>query len=651
MDILFILTNLALFLAAVIICFYIPGKVLAYYLRLSFTSLETYCFPTALGIVLFLFICYILDSFHLFLLIYPILLIFLCTFFLKKIPLFFPLQKQDKLAFIIIFILAILFSYPMFFSGYYPNGVHLISSNYFDATLHLSLINELQVHFLPHNPGFAGTQFQDYHFFSDYLLSKMIQIFHIEKVIAYFQLFPFFIALLWGTGVYMLINRWMGNKIAALCSVFLTQFGGSFVFLVYVFGYSGPDLNSGFGMLQPSASLVNPPYATSTILIIFGLISLLSYLQTKKNTWIFPIILFFGLAAEFKVYAGIILFSGFLFLLGIKILKKQFHFILIFCGICLVFAMTYLRVIGKGGFLIFFPYWAPITVARDNLKFMNYDNQMMTYAGFHMWHRIVLLQIKIFIMFLFGNIGSRIFGLLSLYFYPNKKKFFLSEFTLTVLSMLAVSFFIPLFFIQSIKVFEITQMFNYFLFFVALFSGIGFGAFLKSRVPLIIKIAACIIILLLTIPSDYEVFYNYLPTVTPSISQQSLEAMRYLEKQGNYESTVLVLPDMQTKGLDSLQWIYATNLFVPAFSNKQGYINNQTLMLPDDIEERNKFVRTILSFEKKSEKNSDSGQSISKKLHEKNIKFIYTQYKLPVSAQIGLKEIYANKEAYIYKVL
>ncbi|HSW87667.1 MAG TPA: hypothetical protein VLG12_00720 [Candidatus Saccharimonadales bacterium] len=571
-------------------------------------------------------------------------------FYTKKISLVTTIGKIDKMPLVVIIILAILFSYSMLFNGYYPDGIHLMLANYSDAPLHLSFINELQVHFPPQNPGFAGTQLHDYHFFSDYVLAKIIQLFHIDKIFAYFQLFPILISLLWGTGTYLFIKRWIDNRAAALWAVILTQFGGSFVFLTYLFGYSGLNLNSGFGMLQPGSSVLNPPYATSIVLVIFGLFSLLRYLQTNKKGWIFPIILFFGLAAEFKVYAGIILFGGFVLLMILKAMKQQFHFLWIFLGMIIIFALTYLRVIGKGGFLIFFPYWAPISVARANLRFLSYDNQMATYEGFHMWHRIIWLQLKIFIIFLFGNIGSRIIGIILLYFYPLKKKFFFSEFTITVLCMLGISFFLPLFFIQSIKPFEITQMFNYFLFFVSLFAAIGLGAFFTRPFSLFIKIAVSLFVILLVLPTNYDVYYNYLPTSYPSISTKAYKAMKYLEQQESYSSTVLVMPEQQIFP-PNYAWIHSTNLFVPAFANKRAYLNDQNLTFPDDVKKRGVFVESLATIEEPSKSTKVTKKDITENLHKNHIRFIYSPYKFPVVGDIGIKSIYISNEAYIYKVL
>ncbi len=650
MDILPLIYNAIIFITAVFLCFYIPGRIAGSFLSLELDPLEESIFSISFGLILFTFIAYTFDTFHIFPVIYIFLFLGLFLIWKRKLFLQIKMQKEDKIALSIIFILAILFSYPMFLSGYYLNGIHLIGSNYFDASLHLSFINELQVQFPPQNPGFSGTQLHDYHFFSDYVLAKIIQIFHIDKIIAYFQLFPFLIALLWGTGTYLFMKRWINNRTAAVWSVFLTQFGGSFVFFIYFFGYSGLDLNSGFGMLQPGSSLVNPPYAVSIVLIIFGLFSLLMYLQTNKKGWAFPIILFFGLAAEFKVYAGIILFAGFFVLMILKVIKHQFHFVLIFLGMVIIFAMTYLKVVGKSGFLIFFPYWAPISVARANLKFLSYDNQMSTYEGFHMWHRIIWLQLKIFVIYLFGNIGSRIIGIVLLYFYPEKKKFFFTEFTLTVLCMLGISFFLPLFFIQSIKPFEITQMFNYFLFFVSLFSAIGLGAFFTKPFPLVMKCTVFIIVLLLLLPSDYEVYYNYLPTSFSSISAKEYQAMKYLEQQESYSSTVLVLPEKQIFS-PNYAWIHSTNLFVPAFANKRGYLNDQNLTFPNDISERGAFVESLAAIEDPSKGTKVSKKEIIDSLHKNHIRFIYSLYKLPVVEDIQIKQIYVSKEAYIYKVL
>lgn len=653
-----------LFIIAITICFYIPGKVFASYCRFKLISLEAYIFPLVLGFVSFTFICYLLDSVHIFFLIYPILLYCFFLFIKNKLSRFTPIDKKDWYPLLVIIFLSIIFTFPFWFSGVYPDGLHLVNINATDSMFHISMINEMQHHFPPDHPGFAGTRLSGYHIFADYVWAKLIQVFHIDVFSLFFRCEPMFIALLWGIGVYLLMKKWTKSSAAGLWSVFLTQFGGSFVFLMYFFGHKTLALDSGFGMLQAAVSLINPPYATSIIIIIFALFSLLSYLQTNEKKWLLPIILFFGIAAEFKVYAGILLIGGFVIFLAFRFFQgfwgKRFFAptidVCAFLGILLVFYFTYLRLAGKGGFLIYYPYWAPIDVVRSNLSFMNYDNQMYVYAGYGMWWRIAWLQIRIFCMFLFGNLGSRMIGLLLLYFNPKKKQFFLSPFTVTLFGMLLIAFFIPLLCIQSIKPFEITQMFNYFLFFASLFAAVGFTSFFQLAIPKIIKTLLIIVVILITLPSAYSSFQDYLPSAFPTVPTLKYQKMQLIKKQGTYDNTILILPLLNDPNSFSKpdSWLHSIHMLVPALVNKRGFFNDENITYPDDLQKRTDFLAKIARLE--DAKLSLTGDTalqndIITNLHNNHIAYIYSQYKLSVVKEIKITSLYETKDAYVYQVL
>ncbi len=652
-----IIINSILFIAALFICFFIPGKILLKILKPQLTGLEEIFFTTILGLVAFTLTSYVLESIKFFPIMY-LLLIGLTFYFFKKrksIELSFP--KLDKKPFFTVLILAILFGIPMYLSGEKNGEFLLYGANHADAAFHISLIHELQFRFPPNHPGFAGGILQNYHFFADYVVAKITQIFHIDTFATYFILYPFFTALSWGVGVYLLMKKWSGNKNVALWAVFLTYFGGSFAFILRLRGINGLSLDSAFGMLQPAVSLVNPPFAISIVILICGLFSLFEYTKTKKKGWLIPIILFFGLSAEFKVYAGIIMLGGIIIFSGLQLFRRNLYVFPMLLGISILFFITYWRFTGGSGFLIPDILWAPISIFRDNFPLFNYDNQLYKYTQYFDVGRLIWLYVVMLGTFIFGNLGTRTLGWILIIFRKEKKKIVFSIFGLTVFAMLLISFLIPLFFIQSIKVFEISQLFNYFLFFSSLFAAFGLGAFFSLKIPRTIKAILIIIIVISTLPSAYEIFQEY--TLSPNIifNKNQYSALKFLSHQGSYDQTLLTFPPFETHSKnDVIPWSnIKTNIETNAVAAKQGYFADENITSPTDLDSRREFIQTLVEYQFKPSEDADKigmGMQIEGELKTRQIKFIYSTYPLTSFEKLkSIKKIYSSSDAYVYKIL
>lgn len=652
-----IILEIALFIVAIFICFYLPGKFLFTKLKLTLDSPEDIFLPFGLGIILFTLISYIFSWINLEILILPTLLIIALSVIKNKK--FFPVQikKLHRWPFIIVISLSIIFSLSMLTTGIYGDTITYRR----DDLWHLSLIQELKNNFPPDHPGFAGVALKGYHFFYNFLLAKISNIFSIPISSLYFHYFPLLIACLWGLGVFSLMYKW-GKKISiGLWAVFLTQFGGSFAFILRLRGHENLSLDSAFGIQQPMSSLINPPFAISIVIIIAMLLSLYQYLQSKENKWLVPVVLCVGIVSMFKVYAGIILLGGFLIFIFLQLFKRKYMLLTAGFFTGLLFLATYWIFSDPSSMLIFQPLWAPHKVLIDNMPWYRYDEKIYTFTKLSVLKGIVETELYSLYVFFFGNLGTRVVGLLLLVLFFLQKQRMPSFFAVTVLLMMAISILIPLFFIQSGKVFEIIQMAWYFLFFVSLFAAFGFYKVFSFSYSKILKTILLMIILVLTLPSAYDNFRVYFFSLDSSrmnLSSSYFKAMQFLESKGDYEQTIIEIPEKNVSATQDhlIRWYRLSTPAIVSFGNKRSYLSNEYIDFSGiDYKSRVEFVRKIIVFNNLPMDNSlgqiNFQNEIKQGLKDNKIVFIYSPYPLLSFENMNfISKVYENTAATIYRV-
>ena len=650
------LLEIAIFIIAILICFYLPGKFLLTKLKLPLNSPEDLFLPFVLGMMLFTLAVYASSWLKLEFIILPLFLII--SFFTFKSKKWFPksIDKCHRWPLLIIIILSIIFSFGRLTSGVYGDTIKYGR----DELWHLALINELKVNFPPDNPGFAEVSLKGYHFFYNFLLAKISNIFFISPLSLHFHFFPLFMAILWGVGVYALMFVW-GRKVSiALWAVFLTMFGGSFAFILRLRGHENLSLDSAFGIQQPATALINPPFSISIVIVIAALFAFYQYFSTKKKDWLVPIVLCIGIVSMFKVYAGIILIGSFLLLSLFQLFKKNYIFLLSSFFIGILFISTYWILADHQSKLIFYPLWAPHDVLNSNMPWYGYAEKMYTYTKLSVIKGIIETELYGWYVFFFGNLGTRLIGLLFLPLFLFKQYRKLSFFAITLLIMAAISILIPLFFIQSGQVFETIQMAWYFLFFISLFAAFGFYKLFSFSYSKTLKVILFAAILLLTLPSAYEPYRGYFGAIQSrgsSLSDPYFKAMQFLKSEGDYNKTVIEIPEEKVNDTEKaiLGWYGGSSPAIVAFANKRSYLSNEYLHFTGvDIKPRINFIRKIILLNRISIDDfryKNLMNDVKQELKKNNISYIYSPYPLTfVENSRYIHKIYGNQAAIIYKI-
>lgn len=637
--------EILLFSSFIFFFFYIPGAFIFSSLRIQISSLSGLFLFAVIGLLQFTLLSYMFSWIHLFLLIYPYTLFIDFLYFKKNtVRSKINIERNHIHSFIIIASLAILFSLTKLIPGIYNNNYFALG----DDVVHLAYIREMIVHFPPQNPGFAGVNLLGYHFFYDFLIAKTSLATSLSIESLYFHLYPLLVSLLWAYGVYTLTVEWTKKKMAGIFATFLSLFGGSFGFIIWLQGHREISLDSVFGINQPASSLLNPPFSISVVILIAILLLIFLYYQKKNKSILILLALSVGLISMFKVYAGMIAIGGFCIFILIEIFRKNFFVIIPALISLILFLGTFGVFVGKGQSLFFHPLWEPHKVLVDNLPWYGYDEKIYTYTRLGVLRGIIETELYGLELYFLGNLGTRFIGILLAFFLLFKTKKLFSPFAIILLIMIGISILIPLFFIQSGKVFEIIQLAWYYPILCSLPAAIGFTWIIKSVRIKFVQILLFVILLATTIPSAYQ---HFLTSVIPlysykdSLNSPYYKAMDYFKTHDIYDATVLEVPP-KNKNLSNLnEWYLKTSTHITAYGNKRTYLNWETIPFQNlDIEKRLKVVKKVQGI------NEFNQQDVLAVLRKERISYLYSTYPLAIVEGTSIKNVYANGGYFIYKL-
>jgi hypothetical protein len=273
--------------------------------------------------------------------------------------------------------------------------------------------------------------------------------------------------------------------------------------------------------------------------------------------------------------------------------------------------------------------------ARDRL---GWDRLLHTIQS-GVWYKLVYAYSLGIIVFIIGNLGTRII------FLGSFKQFLKERF---LLYFVVLSLILPMLFIQKGNAWNIVQFLYYGLLVLNIFAGIALSK-ICLKLPKIAGFGLVILTIILTIPTTLSTFPHYLPDRPPAkISVKELEALNFLKKQP--AGTVLTLPyDSRLKDKYNPPLpleVYESTSYVSAFSKKPVFLED--IVNPEiigvDYRGRLNTIRDFMRIKDQS----------SKILKDNNITYVYAPslYNFQVDeGRMGLKNIFSNEEVKIYKVL
>lgn len=536
----------------------------------------------------------------------------------------------------------------------YPFGLGFWGPNGHDGIWHLSLINQVLISFPPPHPNFAGSLLINYHYFYDILLALVGKITPIPIINLYFQIFPILIGLSLGVLSFIVGYLWKKSFWVGFWLAFLNYFAGSFGYFITLIRSGEIGGESLFYSMQSISTQINPPYAFSLVIILLGFTFLFIYNKKNLVHWLVISILF-GILINIKIYAGIIIISGLFGYTVIKVIKKDYSSIEIFISAFAISLGIYLLTNkDSGSLLIFEPLWFVHSMieSTDRLYLPNWALSRYILMAYGITKKLILIETLSVIIFIVGNMGTRIIGSWSIIKSLKSKN--LQDFDIFILTSSSISLIVPLFFVQKGTAWNTIQFFYYFLFFMNFYAAVAISSFLESKKSNLIKISFILMFIFLTIPTTFSTIKEYFGYPPPaSLPNNEIKALAFLKQLPR--KTVLTVPyDKYSKNREGLKtpiplYLYETTGYVSAFSNKQTFLEDEMNLGNSGYPFGERKKEVFQSFF-----NAENASVARGFLLTNQIGYIYLVDSQQINysfSDLGIKLIYDQESVRIYQVL
>lgn len=627
------------FVIFVLLFLVFPGFVLSRRLLLS----------VPIGMALFSLLAFLLAWIRLDIALWLIpLLSIVAGFYWRVRPNKILIEKTDLAAWLIIFAGSttwlltqikngLLFNYGYGYWG--PNG--------HDGIWHLQLINALTQKVPPDNFILAGLPLENYHYFYDLVLAQVIKLFGVDPQNLLFRYYPLLLSIMIGLLTYhlaILLARkldYSGHKakLAGLLALFFVYFGGSFGWVVSFIRKGSFGGETTFWAQQSISTLLNPPFASSVMLLFAGLYIYYSFDFNQKKDVLAKgllLVLLWGTLIEFKAYAGVLVLAALGLVSAFKMIKGKWWFLMMSIPVALLSLIVFWPNNASSNSLISFsPFWLVRTMLEfeDRLFWPRLLLTMQSGVWYKEWGAIAVGMV----IFVVGNLGMRIFSLTDITPYRRYG----------LISLISLSgFILPMLFLQAGTNWNIVQFFYYSLMLQALLAGLVLAKWLvklpKFGVPVLL-----VLIFALTIPTSLNTLSQYLPKRPPAkLAVSEIEALKFLStKPSGVVLSPVFDPRLNPKfTAPKPLFAYASTSYVSAFSSQPSFLADSINLeiLNIDSLPRVNATREIL-------KGNNNSEVL---LNNNNIKYIYLPKQMSIKideGKLGVEKIFDNSEVSVYQ--
>ncbi|MEK7616940.1 MAG: hypothetical protein AAB414_02710 [Patescibacteria group bacterium] len=661
--------NFLIFIALSLFVLYLPGFGMIARKKEILKDQETVVLSISLGIVFFVGFAIIFSLLNIRWLMLPIFIFYGLYVFAKyKLEILKPWKVfiKDKLLLILIVLGILTQGFINFPSGLlYKEGLLFWSSQGHDGIWHISLMGEIKKSLPPNNPTFAGEKLYNYHYLVDVLMGEFARIFpYFSSLDLYFRFFPVIFSFLIGASVFAFVTKWKNNIKIGYFGVFFTYFVGSFGYIVTwlrdgnLFG--GETV---FWASQENTLLGNPPHAVAHVFLTTFLLSLLFYLKERKFYWLIILFILGSMLTGFKVSGGFVMLTGIgAAAISDLIFNKKVHIILLAFALVISNVLTFKAMTSSqaSSFLMFLPWWFIRTMIVDKLGWIDHELRRQHYLSKGTWNaylRVIQLEITALLIFLIGNLGMRILGFYILVRNGLKMSFLKNPVSVMLLVSMLTGFFMVILFVQKGIIYNNIQFIQYSLLISGFYGAVAAYQLLiliKRKLPRLILFSLIVFLSVPTVIGNLNEFYGPSKTALAKISNQQLEALKFLRENSMEYEVVLTVPFnkyLKDQFIIQPRPIYAwyPTSYIPALTGRKTYLTSeeQALITGYPTDERLNNMKKF--FEQ-------SNPLFNKRfLKEENIRYIYTSKDELISAldldKNNLDIFFENSEVIIYKVL
>ena len=658
-----IIFGFLVFLLAVIFLIYFPGFLIVSFIKKYLKKEETVSLSFVVGIVLFIIQAVIFGLIKLRFLSYFYFsgLFFILFLKFKYEPLLYLKSIfKDKLLLgllVVGIVVQVLINFP---SGLiYDGEMFFWSSQGHDGLWHVSLIREIARNFPPQNPLYPGNPLVNYHYSVDILMGDFFRLIKISPLDLYFRFFPILFSFLFGLTGFVFANRIWGRTVA-LFSVLFIYFSGGFG---YIHRFLNGNIPIGgetvFWASQNTTILGNPPHALGIILITSFSLVLYLWLKNSQKHFLFILILIGFAVSTVKMSAGAMLVAGMIGLSLVRYLKNKKLDVLFLALLLSITNFSLLKLLAKNAesFLIFNPLWFPRTMMVSRLGDMDWELKRQHYywvGGFKGLARAVQFELYAILLFVIGNTGTRLIGLVVIF-----KKFFkkkLENIDWFLIFSAISGFGVILIFVQNGVTYNFIQFIQIFFHIMSFYAACCLASLLKTKEYKFVKIGVIVLLIILTIPSGLGSLYDFYgkgKIATAKISSQELDALDFVSTNVEDEKIILTKPfDYNAKyryhssPIPIHGW-YSTS-YIHALTGRYVFISAEEQLDITGYDFKDKLIETSSFFDAKPVYNNDF-------LKKYQIGYIYLHKDelegLSLVDKEGLQTVFENNEIIIFEVI
>jgi hypothetical protein len=509
-----------------------------------------------------------------------------------------------------------------------------------DGIWHLALGRQVAKNIPPFNPVFSNTILKNYHWYYDLLLGWLAKLTPFAISSLHFQIIPIVFSFSLGALSFALAKELTGKFWVGFWFAFLNYFANSLGWIINLLRSGIIAGESLFWSMQSASFLLNPPFALSVLILLFGYLLWIKWKENLNWPRIIGLGLLFGLLLNIKAYAAILFLTGSGLAMILKRKKINIRNISILAVAGLAYLITWFLWHRGGSFpFIFKPLWFIRTMfeARDRLYISKLGQIWWTLLpGWLTSPKFWLLSGMGIVIFILGNFNARLFGFL-------KYKHDFWELNWLLLILFAVLF--PLLFIQTGTAWNTIQ----FLYYGLLFSNYFLAKFLAglSENKKIFGLFLVVILIL----GNIEILKTYTSkNPTAYISKQELAGLKFLGQQEG--KTILAYPyqpSLKNNYSPPLPlYIYESTAYVSAYTGKQQYVADQM-----NLEITGFDWESRLKDKKKFFQTEDINWSRGFLLNN-GLDYIYLVDDQDINLNnrdLGIKMIFSNQTVKIYQVL
>jgi hypothetical protein len=578
--------------------------------------------------------------------------------------------KDKKLVLIILAAIIVqgIINFP---SGHlFKSGLMFWSSQGNDGLWHVAVMEEVKKNMPLDNPIYAGENLYNYHYLSDIIMGEFGRIYPVfTSLDLYFRFFPVVLSFFISLSVFSFVARWRKSKAAGYWAIFFTSLCGNFGFIVTLIKnnqlFGGETI---FWAAQGNTIIGNPPHAIAYALLATCFLLTTIYLRERKLKYLVLAFVVGATAAGYKVSGGFVLAVGIAAAALADFIINKKKTMLIFAAAIGLSNLAVLKLMSKaaGSFLVWQPWWFIRTTIVDSgrVGWLDMEYRRQHYVSKHTLKatlRIIQLEAEAFLIFIVGNLGTRIIGLFSIF---EKGKKGISGFLKDTVNIMMVGSMLSglimvLLFVQKGIAYNLIQFFQYTILIFGFFAAAATSVLISRTKSKLAKWIIGVLIIAVSLPTvigNVLEFYGEGRLPLAKIGNSELKGLSYLKDKTEEDALVLTIPFSR-----DAHWSYKTQpwpisvwystAYVSAIASRRTYFANEgqvdILGIPVD-ERRNEVVKFFstqdIIYQKEFLKNN-------------KIDYIYLfKPEIPAkftakfnSKQLGVHKLYENNEVIIYR--